>query len=43
MATQQGESMPFVEELMRQLHATVSDLETHQVRFFLRFFFLRFL
>lgn len=34
MATQQGESMPFVEELMRQLHATVSDLETHQVHTF---------
>ncbi|CAM9640874.1 unnamed protein product, partial [Ectocarpus sp. 8 AP-2014] len=32
MATQLGESIPFVEELLRQLHATVSDLETHQVR-----------
>lgn len=32
MTTQPGESLPFVEELLRQLHATVSDLETHQVR-----------
>ncbi|CAM9406172.1 unnamed protein product, partial [Ectocarpus sp. 4 AP-2014] len=31
MATQLGESIPFVEELLRQLHATVSDLETHQI------------
>ncbi|CAB1100876.1 unnamed protein product [Ectocarpus sp. CCAP 1310/34] len=34
MATQLGESIPFVEELLRQLHATVSDLETHQVHTF---------
>lgn len=39
MATQAGESMPFVEELLKQLHATVSDLETHQVRFFIFFWF----
>lgn len=31
MTTQPGEGVPFVEELLRQLHATVSDLETHQV------------
>ena len=31
MATQTGETVPFVEELLKQLQATVSDLETHQV------------
>lgn len=31
MTTQAGEQVPFVEEILRQLHATVSDLETHQV------------
>lgn len=34
MTTQAGEQVPFVEELLRQLHATVSDLETHQVHTF---------
>eukprot|EP00752_Nemacystus_decipiens_P006845 g6147.t1 len=34
MATQSGESVPFVEELLKQLQATVSDLETHQVHTF---------
>lgn len=31
MTTQSQEQVPFVQELLRQLHATVSDLETHQV------------
>ena len=42
MATQAGETAPFVEELLRQLQATVSDLETHQVlSMFARFLLLK--
>ncbi|CAM9157205.1 unnamed protein product [Discosporangium mesarthrocarpum] len=34
MTVQVGEQVPFVEELLRQLHGIVSDLETHQVHTF---------